>query len=144
MNTEIELRAWDTQEKVMNYTGIAEEMLYRIKNEAKFPKNRFIIMQSTGITDKKGNKIYAGDVRREDIPDEEHGMPDDILYFICVWVNSIASFQWMELCLYKVADIDKAYDDPMDNDMFGQVDSHESNRYNVIGNIYEKPELLKL
>jgi len=53
----IEFRAWDTHLKVMHHDIQHLDTL----NEY-ISKDKYIVMQNTGLVDRKGNQIYEGDI----------------------------------------------------------------------------------
>jgi uncharacterized phage protein (TIGR01671 family) len=89
------------------------------------PENKdvYAIMQFTGLKDKNGKEIYEGDVGRINLP--------DIGYVNCVCDWNVAGFRWKKI-----------------NEMQG-ISANPSTSWSlvvkdfeVIGNIYENPELL--
>lgn len=81
--------------------------------------------QYTGLKDKNGVEIYEGDVI--DIP----------LYGNCiiVWNENICSFQYAYFANGK----GEAVGGRMTNTLY----DHQTNKYEIIGDIYSSPELLK-
>lgn len=86
-------------------------------------KRRFVLMQSTGLKDKNGKLIYEGDIL---IQKEENEGPTKKLVI------------WEEEGGYLgLKDLKKSF--------FGVVTFHRFGyTYEVIGNIYENPELLEV
>lgn len=112
---EIKFRAWD-----------GEQMLY-MPLTTNFGLHRFfgilddecIAMQYTGLKDKNGREIYEGDVCNIN-PDDDN------------WIDIVVSDKnWLELSRYKNHCV-------TDCSLYEHHDQVE-----VIGNIYEHPELLK-
>ena len=117
-NREYKFRAWDKVIKTMNYNpsvGCAGSEDYEI-NDAFIENNsqKLVWMQFTGLKDKNGKKIYEGDILK--------------------WTHP--SFQEMkkEYKILEMSDIRKSL--MLEPDCLnGWIE--------VIGNIYESPELLK-
>ncbi len=88
------------------------------------------LMQYTGLKDKNGVEIYEGDIVAIDMwQGNEHGyIAED---GVIKWYEQSSAFKWFSL-----------EDDPSDghNYWLSQADSKQRE---VIGNIYENPELLK-
>lgn len=85
----------------------------------KFPKV-YTLMQCTGIKDKNGKLIYEGDICRNANTDEIVSVD---------WHGTFASFVWSKPKYAKIYDF---------GELFRAYDYYE-----VIGNIYENPELLE-
>ncbi len=77
---------------------------------------RFILMQYTGLKDKNGKEIYEGDIMAT--PNGHKGV---VTYDECQYILASSKGEY-------------------ENDMFYKVKNHGAE---VIGNIYENPELLK-
>ena len=109
-------RAWDKETKTMN--GMAE--IYRNRNqeiELRPRDENIILMQSTGLRDKNGKEVFVGDVLGT-----KDGLLNGVVEYrtdLGMWTNSLIRYNNFErLC--NVA----------------------GNR-EIIGNIYENPELLE-
>ena len=76
-------------------------------------------LQYTGLTDKNGKEIYEGDIVI-DVPNKKEG-----------WRAAIA---WADVSFYL------SKEHPAERDFY---ELWQRNRLEVIGNIYENPELLK-
>lgn len=118
-------RAWDKETKTMN--GMAE--IYRNRNQEieLHPRDdEIILMQSTGLHDKNGKEIFEGDVIAIEVDDT--GMPINARVF----QNSKIG-----VLMFHVFE---------DNEDVPMVELLEDNSvaFEIIGNIYENPELLEV
>ena len=126
---EIKFRAWRTDEKYMvtsdvgaltalrncyGNKGLAEQAGFSNIDNQPNP-DKFILMQYTGLKDKNGKEIYEGDITKD---------PDGNAFEV-IWNKGAASFELQNKTSHF---------------LFVQryIDMFE-----VIGNIYENPELLK-
>lgn len=85
--------------------------------------NDIVLMQSTGLTDKNGKEIFEGDIVKVTDGDERTNFPDGGIGTIC-GLDEI--FMWY-------------IDGQVHNGLF---DISQEYYIEVIGNIYENPELL--
>lgn len=124
---EIKFRVWDKEIKKI----ILVSPNWFINNEVSntdFSKlaeeDNCILMQYTGLKDKNGKEIYEGDIVRF-----MNEVPDKMMLYKVEWNNEEARFaivvEHVEYGKY-----------------FGRIDEIIKN-IEVIGNIYENPELLK-
>ena len=124
---EIKFRAWDTQTKSMfgpeSLEGAARlcwgEMLDN------HDSGKVILMQYTGLKDKNGKEIYEGDVVRGELPD--HIKWDGKEYEIAKVKIDPAGV----MPFYLITDYEGTH----------WIDEMED--FEIIGNIYENPELVK-
>ena len=87
--------------------------------------NDIVLMQSTGLTDKNGKEIFEGDIVKVTDGDERTNFPDGGIGTIC-GLDEI--FMWY-------------IDGQVHNGLF---DISQEYYIEVIGNIYENPELLEV
>jgi len=128
---EIKFRAWDKPENQMiqsigiSKNGIAFECVHSNDSGSDYEEfEQYILMQYTGLKDKKGKDIYEGDiVTWIDECANDHDGERQSGYFVFSWSLYDASFM---------------LDQGSSSFGFGECDTFE-----VIGNIYENPELLK-
>jgi len=108
----IKFRAWDKNHKIM------KDMEFPNKGwNEKYVKGCLIVMQFTGLKDKNKKEIYEGDIIKDEIEDWE-----------CEVIFDKFGFKLRRLKTEKVFDFSKW--------------SLEKEEYEIIGNIYENPELL--
>ena len=118
---EIKFRAWDKKKKEMRtVTSLNFYDEYMWVDETPMTGERLPIegtplMQYTGLKDKNGKEIYEGDVLKTEQPTNNR--------YLVVYDDKEASFR------RKLG---------KDNWYF-----HKNHKYEVIGNIYENPELIK-
>jgi len=110
---EIKFRAWDkTREQMVDWLEVTDQFVL-INQEACLPTN-YVYMQYTGLTDRLGKDIYEGDIVSAMQPrwDYDPDAPREERRYIVEWENENSRFV-------------NAWSDA-----------------EVIGNIYENPELL--
>ena len=131
---EIKFRAWDNKQKSMSASFTLSDM-----HEATYmnlePKNHidnYKIMQYTGLKDKNGKEIYEGDQLK--INNKWQGV---VKYGIANAFDGCCSY--VKLCGFYIERKDSH------SIMFNYEGQHlnPEEEYEVIGNIYENPELLK-
>lgn len=134
-------RAWDREKDRMIYpstTGVCFEMNddgisvldidVDYPNDYGFPKIASILMQSTTLKDKNGVEIFEGDVVSVSV---RNGF-DYLDNKVCIVKNSI---DYSGLVCATV-------DEDLEYQIFN-TELFEEYTYEVIGNIYENPELLE-
>ena len=117
-------RAWDKETKTMN--GMAE--IYRNRNQEieLHPRDEnIVLMQSTGLFDKKGKEIFEGDI----VQFEDCYEFSDYLY-----VNT-GIVEWCQGGFHITNRDSVSMEDLIDGDLLDVT---------IIGNIYENPELLEV
>jgi uncharacterized phage protein (TIGR01671 family) len=139
---EIKFRAWDLVTKTMKEVrGIFYFRGDELKMVNITENRRFEFMQFTGLKDSKGKEIYEGDIVRfyeqgydPNEPDEERIEPETTTVLI----------YWNENG--KCLAIDWDYEDSRFAPVgwgYEWILNSEFDYHEVIGNIYENPELLK-
>lgn len=127
-----EYRAWDKKTKIFTNYQIVDNMLY-FMNKFKGVwirddnQDRFVLMQSTGLKDKNGVEIFEGDIISY----------KDLETFEDFPIDEILKIKYSDEFLKWVA-VDK-------NGLLDDLYDYSDNRdLEVIGNIYENPELLEV
>jgi len=116
MNRPIKFRAWDKQSKEWFLNSVSLRQIYCFMP----PKEEWLVglewSESTGLHDKNGKEIYEGDI----FQDDEDGS--------CEYVEWDKEFGgWSTQAWYSVGEF-----------------AQNAERLEVIGNIYENPELITL
>jgi uncharacterized phage protein (TIGR01671 family) len=123
MNKPIKFRAWDKDNEEMRsvyeLNVLKNGVSVRCWGNPKTLKN-IELMQFTGLLDKNGSEIYEGDLLRIDM--EKFGVSDAV--YKVIWEDD----GW------ALKDLS---DDTLPAYIF-----HDKDRQEVIGNVYENPELL--
>jgi len=127
MNREIKLRVWDTKKRLM-VDGFDESLYLSLNHGLLFintvgepidvEKERYVIQQYTGLKDTKGKEIYEGDI-------VQNMIIGPVEYFLGEF--SIGGVTPLKDFLI----IPRDENQPLDLDL------------EIIGNIFENPELLK-
>ena len=151
MNREIKFRAWDKKTKHMIATGfhvigevtmfnMIEQYLYENLEAPETMLERLIdveLMQFTGLRDSKGNEAYEGDLIKLTT-----GHPDIIKEtFEIIFHEGAFQMKQLNYSLDRQPPCSFAYygQQLQDNDF----DSDPQKHFEVIGNIYESPEIVK-
>lgn len=138
MQDRFRFRVWNIKNKEMIYNaeiaydGVNYNTKWQIGNNTNdghvdcfgyyldYEHEDYEIMQSTGLKDKNGKLIYEGDIVKE------------FLLYKVIWEK--------EFCRFELQKVD---DEDYRDWLFDTTDDNQSHRIEVIGNIYENPELLE-
>ena len=125
---DIRFRAWDKNLKVMlekyAFQGINGE-LHPALYKDHCPN--LILMQYTGLLDKNGKEIYEGDIVKFLYSQPVKG----ITFYEVYWREEVAGFEFLEFC------------DKDTKESWMPSWDHCAACGDVVGNVYETPELLK-
>ena len=149
MNREIKFRGWDKYDKKMIYDLCQVDSFWHYYSYSDdtglhFGKtgpngvgedfeNKYI-MQYTGLKDKNGEKIYEGDILEEHTPS---GFNYSVVKFGEINISIFSCKAKMCTCFYQ--------DYSNFNDNWSEVTlGNNLKNIEVIGNIYENPELLEV
>lgn len=132
---EIKFRAWDKYKKKIMTRPVflydRDRIRFTMSQESEYLwetdkySDAYIFMQYTGLKDKNGVEIYEGDIVRREIEDDEVRNKSFFINMPVVFVNSWAGFGYEE------------------HDNYFGMDELSKEFIEVVGNIYENPELLE-
>lgn len=136
---EIKFRAWDKKQNLMIHPNRDLDLCMQLSGKLFYSRNpldghliafankNFILMQGTGLKDRNGVEIYEGDILSVET---WYDNPD--LYRTGV----LAEVAWSDIsCGFKLY--------PMTNTPSNIYDFNEDDKYTIVGNIYENPNLLE-
>lgn len=127
----LKYRAWDKEfEKMVLVDALVlDEQIIKVTypngNVVKEDMKNYNIMQSSGLKDKNGKEIFAGDILK--VTNKEH-------WFEIVFYNE-------EKAMFVTKEIRKGFNVP-ESPLYNLFDTSLF-AIEVVGNIYENPELLK-
>jgi len=127
----IKFRVWDKKEKKMYLAKEAGKYIVISGGRWQGINKDFILMQYTGLKDKNGKEIYEGDLLRETHPNLPWAKKGQML-LECLWDEKYAGF-------YLISR--RVIGDEMEVGTRWAVKA-QNKHAEVIGNIYENPELL--
>lgn len=133
-------RAWDKRfsEFVEDFFVSEDGKIYKKSTNTGYgiaisreTSDKVILMQSTGLRDKNGKEIFEGDV-----VSRNSGMPSVVKFGKWIYEEDFG---------YKIKNIGFHLDSSYDDDEWFQAMDYEDIRknYEIIGNVYENPELLE-
>lgn len=131
MVREIKFRAWDKQKKGIISANSLGLQCWNVLASMMSPENsQFVFMQFTGLKDKNGKEIWEGDVvKLNAVSKGKLGTANKEWITVVAWEEKSASF------VLKTNEFSWIFSE---TDFNGHPFIKE-----VIGNIYENPELLK-
>ena len=126
---EIKFRAWDSDDEVIRDWNNLLSHRYGKKEDSIFNDTDLTIMQFTGLQDSKGKDIYEGDILEFDVFDSGATIRRYFIVewdalscgFEATWEHSVNGSGSCGLCSFNIAE----------------------ENVEIIGNLYEHPELLK-
>jgi uncharacterized phage protein (TIGR01671 family) len=139
MNRPIKFRAWDTENKEWIANGDAMDLYHSASancflfdNDNYDLNEKIEFQQFTGLLDKNGKEIYEGDIVRATYEADEGGG----------WRSNHPVQGKVYFDTYWGVKFDCRDATQRTADMWEQIGEHDMRNVEVIGNIYENPELI--
>lgn len=141
---EIKFRAWNKEKNIMCYEDedesasnvgdwyVSEIEIINLTFASEANKKKYDFMQYTGVKDKNGVDIFEGDILRID---------NDVIRSFDLTFYGIVTFEDGAFCVEEKLTIER--DSNLLKNFQAIVDYKGIMRAEVIGNIYENPELLE-
>ncbi len=113
---------------------------------------RGVFARGTGKLDDKDQEIFEGDIKRDEI-EEEDG--DRRFWYVCTWVKEWGMFAWLECsrlrsngmlnpaCEYNDYTSGRGDATNLDDQMFWSYAFDKQETVHICGNIYTSPEVIK-
>ena len=143
---EIKFRAWQKENKAMWYDGGHMDLSLQLEGGLFTPDSYygddhdegFVLMQYTGLHDKNSAEIFEGDIVSKRACNSREYIPYVIVFANYEWYFCVAQKTMGYLSHYPDLSSGEAF-------WFGTGHNHtiNLNDIEVIGNIYENPELIK-
>jgi hypothetical protein len=120
MNRVIKFRAWDKEEKVMISADdfCLSDEFEPLSDLIEMSQEHFVLMQYTGLNDVSNDEIYEGDI-------VEYHTYTGTGNLLVAWISSMFALK------------DK------DNSVRFPLYPNDCEKINIVGNIYENPELME-
>lgn len=131
---ETKFRAWDKENKEMTTTFDISSQGVITKNfvgQARITINHYILMQYTGLKDKNGKEIYCSDILRH----YKYKSKSIIEWSLFGWGMKVKTKKGIRV--YGISQ--QSRQDEWDCDKTG---AYKLDNFEIIGNIYENPELI--
>lgn len=137
MNREIKFRVWDKEKKEWYDVFEIKESMSRLWLRLDF--NNLEISQYTGLKDKNGKEVYQGDILKVEADKEGYGNTS-----YCGYLEVTTSTCGFGLRMFNptTEEMDAKWQ-PWDSSSLWHINDDDGKNIEVIGNIYENPELLK-
>lgn len=132
---EIKYRAWDVKRKTMQsnedlvFYDQENTCLYSILTDS--ADEQLIFMQFTGLKDKNGKEIYEHDITIDKYKNKS----------VCCWIEEVAAFGFIPIQIYPDKSWHALFEEHGEDTFFRN--DKPAIYHEIIGNIYENPELLE-